>query len=98
MLLIFSEPFESASLSNERAEGPIPTDIKDIATTAGVQMQWCVTCWAMLRIHLADELVEACLMRHMGARELQYPLASQCMLQRFLANSTFAPNKGALSA
>ena len=37
-------------------------------------------------------------MGNVSARELQYPLATKGMFQRFLADSALAANKGTLSA
>ncbi len=50
----------------------------------------------VLRLELADELVEAGLVRHMGARKLQYPLAAQRVLERLFTHSALAADKGAL--
>lgn len=59
-------------------------------------MEWCAACWAILPLQLADEFIEAGLVRNMRAGELEYPLASESMLERLLADGALAANKGPL--
>lgn len=74
------------------------TNIQYVAPPTCVEMQRGVACRAVLGLDLSDELVEAGLVRDVSARELQDPLAAERVLQRFLADRTLAPNKGALAA
>ena len=74
------------------------TYIQYIATTTCVEMQWGITFRTVLGLELSNQLVKTCLVRYVCARELQYPLAAQCVFEGFLTDSTLAPNKSALSA
>lgn len=65
MLLIFSRARLSVSdqLDNHRALGlGRPTNVENIATATCVEVKGRVTCWAILRLKLSNEFVEACLM------------------------------------
>lgn len=72
------------------------TNINHIATSTGVEMKRRITCWAILRVELADVLVETSFMRNMCARELQDALASESVLQWLLTNGAFAADKCSL--
>lgn len=74
------------------------TNIQYVAAPTCVEMKRGVACRAVLRLNLSDKLVEAGLVRDVGARELQYPLAAEGVLQRLLADSALAADKGALAA
>ncbi len=53
---------------------------------------------AVLGFELPNQLVEACLVRYVCARKLQYPLAAEGVFERLLADGALGPNKGALAA
>lgn len=55
-----------------------------------------IACRAVLSVELADELVETGLVGHMRARELQYPLTPEGMLERLFADGAFAAHEGPL--
>ncbi|KAA8617964.1 RING-finger-containing ubiquitin ligase [Pyrenophora tritici-repentis] len=74
-----------------------PTNIEHISAPASIETQGGITRRAVLRLEFADILVEAGLMRHMAARELQYPLAPQCVLQVLLTHAAFTSNKRPLA-
>lgn len=73
------------------------TNVKHISAAGGVKSQGCITGGAVLAFKLANILVEASLMRDMGAGELQDALPSKGMFKGFFADGTLAANKGPLA-
>jgi hypothetical protein len=61
-------------------------------------MQRRIACWAVLGLEIAYEFVEASLVGDVLAGELQYPLTTKGVLERFLADSAFVADKGAFPA
>jgi hypothetical protein len=98
ILLSFSkeEVWHQLSGMGARTTVEFLTNIQHIASSTGVQAQWCIARRAVLRLELLDVLVEAGLVGHMAARELQYPLATKSVFQWLLAHSTLAAHKGPL--
>lgn len=78
--------------------GDLLTDIQHISSTARVQAQWRIAGWAVLRLELLDVLVEAGLVRDVGAGELEDALAAQGVFERFIADGALASNEGPLPA
>lgn len=74
------------------------TNIDDIAASARIEVQRRVACRAVLRLELADELVKASFVGHVGAGELQHALAAERVLQGLLAHGALAADEGPLAA
>lgn len=75
----------------------VRTEIK-IGSSAGVEPQRGIACWALFGFELADIFVEAGLVGYVPTRQLQYAFTPQCMLQRLFAHSTIAAYEGSLSS
>lgn len=103
MLLSFSFFKEGSKLAGDLSyvKDHIPcvahTNVKHIPAAGGVQPQGCITGGAVLAFKLANILVEASLMRHMRAGELQDAFPPESVLQRLFTDGTLAANKGPLA-
>jgi len=74
------------------------TNVQNVPAPAGVQVKWRIARWAVLPVHLTDELIEAGLMGNMRARKLQYSLASKSVLEWLFADGALAADEGPLPA
>ena len=100
ILLSFSkgEVWHQRSGMGARTTVEFLTNVQHIASSARVQAQWRIARRAVLRLELLDILVEAGLVGHMAARELQDPLATKSMFQWLFAHRTLAADKRPLSS
>lgn len=70
-------------------------NVQDVSASARVEVQRCITRGAVLGVKLANEFVKARLVGDVLARELQYALATQRVLERLLAYCTLASHERA---
>lgn len=62
MLLIFSTGDKISTEAADTTQILELTNVEHIPPAACVEMKRCITCWAVLRLEFANELIEACLM------------------------------------
>lgn len=89
---------EDCQLPTEWSRAKVCVTKVEIAASAGVEPQWRVARGAFLGLKFLDELVEACFVGDMAARQLQDALAAQRVFQRLLACCALCADQGALSS